>query len=79
MGLIDKAKEALGGDDSEDTEETTGQQYAEQVEGLAGTGDTGTPPEDAGPVEPEGLGDPMTPGQSPADAVRAPIAGESNP
>ena len=78
MGIIDKAKDALGGDDGEDTNDTTGQQYAEQVEGLPGTGDTGTPPEDEGPVVPEGLGEPMTSGQSPADAVRSPIA-EANP
>lgn len=70
MGIFDKAKEALGG---KDVDESTGQQYAEKVEGLAGRGDTGSPPEDLGQPEPQGIDDPLTPGQSPADAVRSPI------
>jgi hypothetical protein len=69
MGIFDKAKDALGGDSAD---EASGQQYAEEVEGLAGQGDTGTPPEDLGPPVSEGLGDPMTPGQSPANGVIAP-------
>ena len=75
MGIFDKAKE---GADGNDADESTGQQYAEQVEGLAGQGDTGTPPEDLRQPAPEGIDDPLTPGQSPADAVRSPIA-ETNP
>jgi hypothetical protein len=69
MGIFDKAKDALGGDNAD---EATGQQYAEGVEGLAGQGNTGTPPEDLGQPEPEGLDNPLIPGQSPADAVTAP-------
>jgi hypothetical protein len=69
VGIFDKAKDALGGDNAG---EATGQQYAEEVEGLAGQGDTGTPPEDLGQPEPAGLDDPRTPGQSPANAVIAP-------
>ncbi len=75
MGIFDKAKEALGGND---VDESTGQQDAERVEGLAGQGDTGTPPEDLGQPEPEGIDSPLTPGQSAADAVQALIA-ETNP
>jgi len=75
MGIFDKAKEALGGNDDD---ASTGQQYAERVEGLAGPGDTGTPPEDLGQPVPEGIDSPLTPGQSPGDAVRSPIA-ETNP
>jgi hypothetical protein len=73
MGIFDKAKDAMGGgaDDA-----AAGQQQAEGIEGLAGQGDTGTPPEDLGQPAPEGLDDPMTPGQSPANAVVSP---QSNP
>lgn len=78
MGIFDKAKEALTGDEPKDSDEATGQQQAEQVEGIAGTGDSGTPPEDQGPVAPEGMADPLTSGQSPADAVRSPLASEAD-
>ena len=71
MGIFDKAKEALSGND---VDKPTGQQLAEKVEGLAGQGDTGTPPEGLGQPAPEAIDDPLTPGQSPADAVRSPIA-----
>ena len=64
MGIFDRARD--------------GQQYAEKVEALAGQSDTGTPPEDLGGTEPAGLDNPMSPGQSPADAIRPPIA-EANP
>jgi hypothetical protein len=72
MGIFDQAKDALGGGDAG---ETGGQQDAERVEGLAGQGDTGTPPEDLGQPVPEGLDNPLTPGQSPANAVIAPEGG----
>ncbi|HZA02924.1 MAG TPA: hypothetical protein VE617_00030 [Propionibacteriaceae bacterium] len=75
MGIFDKAKDALGGSNDD---EAIGQQHAERVEGLAGQGDTGTPPEDLGQPAPEGIDDPLTAGQSPADAVRSPIA-DNNP
>ena len=65
MGIFDEAKDA---------DEAAGQQAAEGVEGLAGQGDTGTPPEDLGQPEPDGISNPLTPGQSPANAVRPPIA-----
>jgi hypothetical protein len=71
MGIFDKAKDALGGSDAD---RPSGQQDAERIEGLAGQGNTGTPPEDLGQPAPEGIADPLTPGQSPADAVRSPIA-----
>jgi hypothetical protein len=71
MGIFDKAKDALG---AKDVDESTGQQYAEKVEGLAGQGGTGTPPEDLGQPAPDGIDNPLTPGQSPADTVRSPIA-----
>ena len=75
MGIFDKAKDALGGDNAD---EASGQQQAERIEGLAGRGDTGAPPEDRGRPAPEGIDDPLTPGQSASDAVRSPIA-ETNP
>jgi hypothetical protein len=75
MGIFDKAKDSLGGNNAD---ESTGQQHAERIEGLAGQGDTGTPPEDLGQPAPEEIDDPLTPGQSPADAVRSPI-GETGP
>ena len=71
MGIFDKAKDVMGG---RDAGQPSGQQDAERIEGLAGQGDTGTPPEDLGQPVPEGIDDPLTPGQSPADAVRSPIA-----
>lgn len=74
MGIFDKAKDALDGGDDARADQATGQQQAEGVEGLAGQGDTGTPPEDLGQPAPEGIDDPLTPGQSPADTVQAPIA-----
>jgi hypothetical protein len=76
MGIFDKAKDALSGNEPD---ESTGRQYAERVEGLAGQGDTGTPPEDLGDPGPGGLDDPTTPGQSPAHAVRPTIAPETKP
>ena len=72
MGIFDKAKDALGGNRGD---AAGGQQDAERVEGLAGQGDTGTPPEDLGQPVPEGLDNPLTPGQSPANAVIAPESG----
>jgi hypothetical protein len=75
MGIFDKAKDALGGNDAD---RPSGQQDAERIEGLAGQGDSGTPPEDLGQPAPEGIDDPLTPGQSPADAVRSPITGTSS-
>ena len=75
MGIFDKAKDVLGGDNAD---KSSGQQQAEKIEGLAGQGDTGTPPEDLGQPAPEGIDDPLTPGQSAADAMRSPIT-ENNP
>jgi hypothetical protein len=75
MGIFDKAKDALSGSDAA---APSGQQDAERIEGLAGQGDSGTPPEDLGQPVPEGIDDPLTPGQSPADSVRSPITG-TNP
>ena len=69
MGIFDQA------DGGGPADAASGQQAAEGVEGLAGSGDTGTPPEDLGQPAPEGIDDPMTAGQSPANAVIAPEGG----
>lgn len=71
MAIFDQAEDAGSGSDAETS---AGQQQAEGVEGLAGQGDTGTPPEDLGQPAPDGLDDPMTPGQSPANAVTSPLS-----
>jgi hypothetical protein len=68
MGIFDQS----GGGPAD---EAGGQQAAEGVEGLAGAGDTGTPPEDLGEPAPDGIDNPLTPGQSPANAVIAPEGG----